>query len=156
MTVSKSSPESGLELDRKQLGSSRLGAAVFFMLIVATFAAFFIAQRLKHTPTPVEKLIIDPAFHPSGGGVPRVEAISLELAQPGGVTVTVNKPNGQIVTTLLTAAKRWNAHEPLAITWNGRLNDGRGALAPKGEYFVHIGLQHEQVLRSPSPFLLIR
>ena len=42
----------------------RLARTVFALLVVASFAAFFVTQRLKHTPTAVQRFQHSPRFAP--------------------------------------------------------------------------------------------
>lgn len=140
----------------------RLAVALFAALAVASIAAFFVAQRLKHTPTAVQQLKIDPSFYPEGGGVPRLEALSFELERADVVTVEVVGSSGQTVATL---ARRlpMRAYTTGTFRWNGREGSApaggqpRGAPAPRGEYKVRLLLSRARLeLHSPTPFLLFR
>jgi hypothetical protein len=47
---------------------TRAVGAVFGALIVATFGAFFLAQRLKNAPPIVGRIGVYPFFSPNGDG----------------------------------------------------------------------------------------
>ena len=55
-------------VDRVTAGTDRLARAVFALLVVACFAAFFVTQRLKHTPTAVQAFKLTPFFSPTRAG----------------------------------------------------------------------------------------
>ncbi len=147
---------------------------VFAVLVLACFAAFFITQRLKHTPTVVQRFERTPTFDPlSATPEDRQEHISFKLSSADEVTVSVVDSNLNVVATLVTdyPAPRY---KQVSLRWNGRRGDARsyrllvstdghrsvlpataGALAPAGEYRVRVSLrrQHREVL-SPWSFTL--
>lgn len=138
--------------------AGRLGVLVFAVLVIASFAAFFLAQRLKHIPTAVQELRFDPAFYPQGGGAPASEPISFEIEREDLVTVAIIDAKGATVATL-ARDRRLGAYSLCKLQWSGRRGSpGRlGALAPRGEYRVLILLAHRKVqLRSPSSVELVR
>lgn len=158
--------------------TGRLSALVFALLVLASFAAFFLAQRLKHIPTAVQDLKLDPAFYPDGGGAPRREPISFEIERPDLVTVEILDTAGAPVATL-ARARPLAAYTQLDLRWNGRRGlprqagvvqpnapaGGRparasaaaGAPAPAGEYRLRIRLlQRKLEVRSPASIELIR
>jgi hypothetical protein len=152
----------------------RVGRVVFVLLVVACFVAFFVTQRLKHTPTAVQNFKMTPFFVPSSAGPPEQEAISFKLAQADGVTVTVTDAKGDVVATLLRdhpvvrykqLSLRWNGHEGTArrygrlVSATGRtailVPRNRGPLAPPGEYRVEVRLRRlDRTVRSPQSFTL--
>ena len=153
----------------------RVAGAVFGVLVAACFAAFFITQRLKHTPTPVQAFKLTPFFSPTPAGHIREERISFRLERGDEVTVTILDSAGNEVATLLRDLLV-PRYKQLSLRWNGRLGrargyrlvpapDGRpsilpnnrGGLAPAGEYRVRVSLRgrHRAVL-SPRSFTLVR
>jgi hypothetical protein len=137
--------------------ADRLGKIVFALLVLACFAAFFVTQRLKHTPTAVQLFKLTPIFSPTPTGHVKEERISFKLANAEEVTVTVVDAAGNTVATL--------AHEePVArykqfkLRWNGHLETiANGALAPAGEYRVHVHLlKQRRWVYSPRSFTLVR
>ncbi|MGO9489878.1 MAG: hypothetical protein ACLQBB_12720 [Solirubrobacteraceae bacterium] len=152
-----------------------LASAVFAALVVACFLAFFITQRLKHTPTAVQQFDLTPYFSPTPTGHHRQEQISFKLAHAETVTVSVIDSSGDTVATLLRRrpvprykrlSLRWNGRRGTALTYttqttaNGHpylLPDNTGRPAPAGEYRVRLDLsgQPSPVL-SPHSFTLVR
>jgi hypothetical protein len=148
---------------------------VFGLLVLACFAAFFLTQHLKHTPTAVQTFKLTPFFSPTPSGHIKTERISFKLAREDEATVTVIDSAGATVATLLRD-HRVARYKQLSLRWNGRRGtatgyalvagpDGSSALEPKldgrparaGEYRVRVSLreQHRSVL-SPRGFTLVR
>jgi hypothetical protein len=147
---------------------------VFALLIAACFAAFFLTQRLKHTPTVLQTFQRSPTFSPrSAHPADRLERISFKLARADEVTVTIVDSNLNVVATLLHDYPV-HRYKQLSLRWNGRRGDATaytvqvsssghrfllarttGRLAAPGEYRVRVALRHDgrQVL-SPWSFTL--
>jgi hypothetical protein len=157
-------------------GPAPLALVVFVLLVLACFAAFFITQRLKHTPTVLQRFERTPTFSP-GAADPeqRQERISFKLDHADHVTVSVIDSKGNVVAVLVRdypAAR----YKQLSLRWNGREGTARryavltsetghrsilpvntGRVAPAGEYRVRVyihGLQREVL--SPWSFTLVR
>ncbi|HEY4427198.1 MAG TPA: hypothetical protein VGN08_03250 [Solirubrobacteraceae bacterium] len=155
-------------------GPEPLAAAIFALLVLACFAAFFVSQRLKHTPTFVQRFERTPSFTPSGPAPGNLEQISFKLAAADRVAVAIIDVKGNVVATLVRnhpvarykqLSLRWNGRQGTAhhfrqlVTASGRailepLNTGR--LAPPGEYRVRVTLRKRggSVL-SPFSFTLV-
>lgn len=140
----------------------RLGTLVFGALVLAAFAAFFVAQRLKHIPTAVQALKFDAVFFPGGGGAPSREPISFEIERPDRVTVKILDARGGDVATL-ARQHPLGAYQIYSLSWDGRrgapdlAGSPAGSPAPAGEYRVLIVLAKRKVeIRSPSGVQLIR
>lgn len=131
-----------------------LARAVFALLVLACFAAFFVTQRLKHTPTAVQHFQLTPFFSPTPAGHIKEEHVSFKLSRVDTVTVTVVNSAGNTVATL--ARNRPVArYKQFKLRWNGATAGGRPA--PAGEYRVRVSLreQHRSVF-SPRNFTLVR
>jgi hypothetical protein len=148
---------------------------VFAALVIACFAAFIVTQRLKHTPTAVQRFRLTPVFSPTPAGHIKEELISFKLAHAEAVTVTIIDSAHNTVATLVHD-RLVARYKQFSLRWNGRLGtahsyterssaDGTtivtpaiaGGPAPAGEYRVRVSLreQHRSVL-SPSSFTLVR
>lgn len=163
-----------------------LARGVFALLVIACIAAFFVTQRLKHTPTAVQSFELTPRFSPSQSGHLNQELISFKLAHPDQVTVSIENSVGDTVATLV---RDWPLvrYKQFSLGWNGRKGTARGytlvhipgsvssrtgtvspgissvlprndgALAAPGEYRVRVSLRREQrTVRSPRSFMLVR
>jgi flagellar hook assembly protein FlgD len=118
---------------------SRLAAAVFLLLVVATIGAFFAAQRLKHQDPLLRYRASDRAFSPNGDGIKDTARIRFRLPEADDVTVTILDDDGGAVARLAT-------NQPLGtgaqlFRWNGETDEG--LLAPEDEYRVRVGLRDE-------------
>jgi hypothetical protein len=153
----------------------RLARGLFALLVLACFAAFFITQRLKHTPTPVQRFERTPTFEPrSPQPERRLEQISFKLARAERVTVTIVDSNLSTVATLVSDYPL-PRYKQFSLRWNGRRGSARtslvtfranghrivlprtrGALAPAGEYRVRVTLlgKNGREIYSPWSFTL--
>lgn len=134
-----------------QRGVARLAQVVFALLVLATVAAFFVTQKLKHSPSVVQQFHELPSFSPLGVGH-TVERISFKIKRADEVTVTIANSGGDEVATLY-GPRRLAAYHPIELQWTGRL--GHGRLAPDGRYHVLIRLRDQnRTVQVPRSFLL--
>jgi hypothetical protein len=130
---------------------SRLAQAVFALLVVATVAAFFVTQKLKHEPSVVQQFHELPSFSPTGVGH-TVERVSFKIKRADEVTVTIANSGGDDVRTLY-GPRQLPAYHPLKLQWDGRTSSGR--LAPDGRYHVLIRLRNQnRTVQVPRSFRL--
>jgi hypothetical protein len=149
--------------------------AVFALLVVACFVAFFLTQHLKHTPTAVQVFKLTPRFSPAPSGHIKQERISFRLARPDEVTVSIVNSSGAEVARLLHDYPV-ERYKQLSLRWTGRLGrahgyalvagpSGRSALEPRltgplaaaGEYRVRVTLREQRrSVLSPRSFTLVR
>jgi hypothetical protein len=153
----------------------RAAATLFGLLVLACFAAFFLTQRLKHTPTVVQLFKLTPYFSPTPSGHVKQERISFRLAQADEATVSILDSSGAEVATLVRDLPV-QRYKQLSLRWGGQRGvargyaliagpNGRSALQPRiagpiagaGVYRVRVSLrrQHRTVL-SPRSFTLVR
>ena len=103
-------------------------AAVFAVLVAATFGAFFLAQRLKHAPTVIQQFMATPVFSPNRDGRFDRARVSFKLKQADDVTVKVVDDDGDDVRTLAQDA-HMPAYRPTRFTL-GRAPRRRTAWRP--------------------------
>ena len=152
-----------------------LAGRVFAALVLACFAAFFVTQRLKHTPLAVQEFKREPFFSPTRGGHHKEEKISFKLPRAEAITVqVVSVGAGSVVATLVRdfPAPRY---KKVSLRWNGRrgtateahvrrtplgtllvVPENRGRPAPAGEYRVRVQRQHGRAVLEPAGFTLVR
>jgi flagellar hook assembly protein FlgD len=130
---------------------SRLAAVVFGVLVIATFGAFFGAQRLKNAPPVLSRLSVFPFFSPNRDGRHDVARVSFEVKETDNVTVAVVNSEDDEVRELM-GTRRLVAGELTRLKWDGRDDDG--TLLPDGRYRYRITLQHEG--RSVIPATSVR
>jgi hypothetical protein len=151
---------------------------VFGLLVLACLAAFFVTQRLKHTPTAVQRFKMTPSFSPTPGGPLKEESISFRIAHSDAVTVTIINAKGDDVATLVRDYPVVR-YKRFSLRWNGRLGAARGyslialtpsttkrfaivpanegKVAPAGEYRVRVALRkQDRSVLSPASFTLVR
>jgi hypothetical protein len=147
---------------------------VFALLVAACFAAFFVTQRLKHTPTLVQRFELAPSFTPGAAGEEKLEPISFKISHADDVTVTIVDSSGTDVATLVRD-RPISRYKQFSLRWDGRrgvahgytfihtpggrsvpVPSNHGPLAPAGEYRIRVRLrhQHRDVL-SPRSFTLV-
>jgi hypothetical protein len=148
---------------------------VFAVLVLACFAAFFLTQHLKHTPTALQSFKLTPFFSPTPSGHIKQEQISFKPASADEVTVTILDSSGAVVATLLRDVPV-ERYKQLSLRWNGRggsargytstvgrnrsrvlTAENRGAPAPEGDYRVRVHLrEQDRTVLSPRSFKLVR
>jgi hypothetical protein len=127
---------------------------VFALLVLASFAAFAITQRLKHIPTTLQgTALFVPSFSPTSQGQVKVERLHFHINHSDDVTVTVVDSHGHTVTTL-AYRRHLLAYRRMRLQWNGLTS--RGTLAPAGIYRIEVELLHEKrKIPFPSSIQLI-
>lgn len=114
--------------------------AVFAVLVVATFAAFFVAQRLKHAPTVLQQVTGGLVFSPNGDGRRDRLRVGFELKRADTISVDVLDSAGDPVRSL-ASGRRIAAHQATRVSWDGR--DDEGHRAPDGLYRLEVTLHDE-------------
>ncbi|HEY5044798.1 MAG TPA: hypothetical protein VII53_02970 [Solirubrobacteraceae bacterium] len=153
-----------------------LARVVFAALVIACFVAFILTQRLKHTPTAVQRFQLTPVFSPTPAGHIKEELLSFKLAHAEKVTVTIIDSAGNTVATLVRN-RPVARYKQFSLRWDGRRGTAHsytvrggahgttivvpaisGRPAPAGEYRVRVTLhdQHDRPVLSPSSFTLVR
>jgi flagellar hook assembly protein FlgD len=134
-------------------GPDPLARAVFAVLVLASFAAFAVTQRLKHTPTVVQDIEMSASFRPGATSSNGVERISFKLEHPDRVTVTVVDSQGDTVRTLARSLAM-PAYKLFSLYWNG--HEAHGRHAPPGTYRVRIALaRQKRSILTPAAFELL-
>jgi hypothetical protein len=151
-----------------------LQKVVFVALVAACFAAFFVTQRLKHTPTAVQKFKLAGRFSPYAPAPHNQESISFKLGHAEAVTVTIVDASGNAVATLFVD-RPIVRYKQFSFHWNGRRGNAHGyrvltsphgrsilvprtsgAVAPPGEYRVEVRLSKQgHTVPSPHSFTLV-
>jgi hypothetical protein len=119
---------------------SRLARAVFIVLVGATIAAFFTAQRLKGEPAVAKVRSLAPVFSPNGDHVRDVNRFFIELRERSDISVDVVDAEGVAVRRLVDNATV-GPEQPLNLQWDGRTDAGKRV--PDGRYRVRVTLRRE-------------
>jgi hypothetical protein len=119
---------------------TRLAMGVFGVLVVATFGAFFLAQRLKNSPPVVGEIGVFPFFSPNGDGRFDKARLTFKPKETDDITVAVLDSSGDEVRQLLSS-RHVHAGELVRLLWDGLTDDGRRA--PDGRYRYRITLRHQ-------------
>jgi hypothetical protein len=152
-----------------------LAGWVFAALVLACLVAFFVTQRLKHTPTAVQDFKLTSYFSPFPSGHLKLEAISFKIAHADEVTVEILDSRDNTVATLVRD-RPVARYKQFSLRWNGRRGSARryshivtaagrrilvaepaGPLAAAGEYRVGVSLLGRgQRLLLPRSFALVK
>ena len=108
--------------------------------MLATFAAFFVAQRLKNAPPVLGQIGVRGVFSPNGDGRFDVTRLTFRVKETDTVSVAVLDVNGDEVRELL-GGRHVAKGTLVRLKWDGRTDDGRRA--PDGRYRYRITLQHK-------------
>lgn len=117
-----------------------IAGIAFAALIVATFAAFFITQRLKREPGVLGQVRATPFFSPNADGRFDRARIGFLLKEADDVTVTVVDRDDQPIRRL-ARSEPLEAYRQLRLAWDGR--DDAGRRAPDGTYRIRVGLRQQ-------------
>ncbi|RKQ92335.1 hypothetical protein C8N24_2181 [Solirubrobacter pauli] len=112
----------------------------FVILVGATFAAFFVAQRLKSEPPVITVRAITQFFSPNGDGSKDVSNLSISTKVEDVATVDVVDIDGDRVRRLREAVPM-APYRPLRLVWDGKDDDG--AVVPDGRYRLRVALRDE-------------
>jgi hypothetical protein len=119
---------------------------VFGVLVAATFAAFFVAQRLKNSPSVIQDLSFETrgqgnVFSPNGDGRRDRVRAGLMLKDADHVTLTWIDSNGDAVKTVVDDRPLAAYTRLWGVPWDGTDQDGRPV--PDGRYKMRITLRDE-------------
>jgi hypothetical protein len=103
---------------------SRVAGIAFAVLVVATFGAFFVAQRLKASPAVVGEFRRTPFFSPNSDGRFDRATVRFEIRKRDRVTVAVVDADGDEVRELF-AGRTVLPYREIRARWDGRDDDGR-------------------------------
>lgn len=118
-----------------------LSRFLFGLLVVATVAAFFVAQRIKSSPSIIQAVKHPRVISPNGDGTLDSIGFSLRLKEPDRVTLTIVDSDGDPVRRILDDRKL-RAYESLRgseVRWDGRDDDGN--VVADGRYRLRITLR---------------
>jgi hypothetical protein len=120
---------------------TRLAQVLFAVLVLATGAAFLLAQRIKQQPKAVDARTITRVFSPNGDGANDVARFSVRLRRADDVDVTVLDRQTDHEVRRLLVARHMPANRPVYFTWDGRTD--AGARAPDAKYKLLITLRNQ-------------
>lgn len=119
---------------------TRLAQGVFAALVVATFAAFFVAQNLKTKPNLIADLGVGETLSPNNDSRYDFTDISVVLRRDEEIDLTVIDKDGDTVKELV-AGREVREGERVTVRWRGETD--AGTRAPDGTYRVRLGLRRE-------------
>lgn len=120
-----------------------LARVVFGLLVAGAFAAFFVAQELKSSPSVVQRFKLKyPVISPTGDGRLDRQRVTFRLKRADTVDVTVVDERGDEVRELASSLRMeaYGQLEP-SLAWDG--TDGLGRPVPDGVYRIRITLRGE-------------
>jgi len=116
---------------------SRIAGIVFAALVVATFGAFFLAQRLKASPAVVGEFRRRPFFSPNSDGRFDRAVVRFEIRKRGRVSLAIVDSAGDAVRELIDD-DTFLPYREIRAGWDGRDDDGKRV--PDGTYRYRITL----------------
>jgi hypothetical protein len=116
---------------------SRVAGIAFGLLVVATFGAFFVAQRLKASPAVVGEFRRTPFFSPNSDGRFDRATVRFEIRKRDRVTLAVVDADGDEVRELM-GERTVLPYREVKARWDGR--DDEGARVRDGTYRYRITL----------------
>lgn len=133
-----------------------ISRVVFALLVLATFTAFFAAQRLKRTDSLVYSVNVKKYVSPNNDGVRDRARLRFRTKKADVVTVEIIDSNGKVVRTLADRkALRAGVHN---FQWNGRFaatNGNKGVPVPDGAYRLRIAMARSGRTFTPDKFFAV-
>lgn len=127
---------------------------LFAVLVLGTFAALAESQRLKTEPALVDQIRIGGVFYPNGDCRRDAAPIRFRLTRPDTVTMTITRPSGRPIRTLLED-HFLPAYRHYRFWWDGRGDTGEPAMT--GPYTLRLQLDdHDREIRIGGPIRLHR
>src|SRR4051812_23711885 len=110
--------------------------AVFGALVLATFAAFLVAQQLKSEfPLVLRFAAVPGDFSPNRDGFRDFTFVGFDLSEPAEVKFSIIDADGNAVRTFVDG-KRLAGDRKYRFLWKGRDNEGRRV--PDGTYRMQL------------------
>jgi hypothetical protein len=119
---------------------STLARALFAALVIATFGAFFVAQRLKSSEPRISHLGVEGLLSPNQDGRRESVKITFRLRRGDRIDVQVVDRDGDAVREL-ASGRDVEKGEPVVLRWDGRDDERRRAR--DGTYRVRLVLRRE-------------
>jgi len=149
------------EQPRRPIANRVLAPAIFALLVLATVAAFAVAQRLKREPLVLDKVAFLPlvggetVITPNGDGHADIARVRFRLTKSDhGVAQLIDRSDRPVrtftlkilsekgrLTARLAPGSLLPAYKTFGFRWNGRIGGGR--LAPTGPYRLRVRLLGE-------------
>lgn len=141
--------------------ATQISRIVFGLLVLATFFAFFAAQRLKHTDPLVYSVSFKRYISPNDDGLREKGRVRFRTKKTDRVTVEVINRTGDVVRVL--ADNEPMAAGPHTFYWNGRFRGvvrtngsrRRGEPVPDGAYRVRVTLRNQGRSFVPDQFFVV-
>jgi len=127
---------------------TRAATGVFVALVAATFAAFFVAQRLKNEPSDLKGVRHLAYISPNGDGRKDRTPISFYLKKADDVAVDIVDDKRSLVRSLVENRHLGVRQRIRGVVWDGR--DDEGQVVPDGIYQVRVTLRREGRAVFPS------
>lgn len=125
---------------------------VFALLACATVGAFFLAQRIKRSPSVLVHFFVASPCSPRGGPAPPC-GVNFRLSKTDEITVRVMTASDDPIRTL-AAARSLQRYRRLELTWDGRT--AAGTHAAPGAYHYRINLvRGGRSIVLPAPVTLV-
>lgn len=131
--------------------SSVLVRVVFGLLVLATAAAFVVAQRLKRSTPIIERVYLPNYISPTCGCKKNHANVYFTLRDSGRVTATLVNAAGDDVRTLVDDRRLHRGRHH--YRWNGRTDSG--AIAPDGRYRLRVTLRDQARSVTAGPILIL-
>lgn len=116
---------------------------LFGVLVLATVGAFFVAAKIKNTPSIIQSVRHSTLISPNGDGKLDTIGFSLRLSEADRVTLAIVDADGDPVQTILDDRKlgAYTNLQGADVRWDGRDSDGN--VVADGLYRVRITLRDQ-------------
>jgi flagellar hook assembly protein FlgD len=127
--------------------------ALFAALVLATLAAFVVAQRVKRTGLVLDRVKVTHGFTPNGNGITDRARFRFRLTRPDEADVQIINRDDELVRTI-ASGRPLRSYHYYVFHWNGRTDSG--AQAPRGKYRIRVVLRNQGRTVVPEKTMLLR
>ncbi len=127
--------------------------ALFAGLVVATLAAFVVAQRVKRTGLVLDRVKVTHVFTPNGNGSRDRARFRFRLTRPDEADVAIVNRNDDVERTIATDLSLRSYHY-YVFHWSGRTDSG--VPAPRGKYRIRVVLRGQGRTITPDKTIFLR
>jgi hypothetical protein len=126
---------------------------LFAALVLATLAAFVVAQRVKRGGLVLDRVKVTHGFTPNGNGITDRARFRFRLTRPDEADVQIIDRDDDLVRTI-ASDRALRSYHYYVFRWDGRTDIGDPA--PRGKYRIRVVLRNQGRTIVPEKTIFLR